>query len=50
MLSYISGDVFQGNWKNGKRSGWGKYIYSSGEVYEGELEDDYFLEEEDYSY
>jgi hypothetical protein len=32
------GGVYEGNWKNGKRHGKGKYTYAGGVVYEGNWE------------
>eukprot|EP00911_Craspedida_sp_UC1_P001797 UC1_evm1s1373 len=38
--TWSDGDVYEGEWKNGKQHGRGKYTWSSGEVYEGEYKDD----------
>ena len=34
------GDTFEGIWKDGKKNGHGKYIYTDGEKYESEFKDD----------
>ena len=39
-LVWPSGDVYEGDFKNGKRHGKGKRINSDGSYYEGEYEDD----------
>jgi hypothetical protein len=31
QVSFENGDVYQGEWKNGKRHGDGKYIYANGD-------------------
>ena len=35
-----NGDVYEGEFYDGKREGLGKIIYANGEVYEGEWYDD----------
>ena len=36
LTFYASGDVYEGGWVDDKRSGQGKYSYTSGACYEGE--------------
>lgn len=31
QVSFENGDAYQGEWKNGKRHGDGKYIYANGD-------------------
>ena len=38
-VEHTNGDVYEGEWKNGKRCGKGKYIYAQGDLYEGEWQD-----------
>jgi hypothetical protein len=38
-LTYSNGDIFEGEFKNGKKYGHGKYMYKNGDVYEGEYKD-----------
>jgi hypothetical protein len=33
-------DIYEGNWKNDKKNGYGKMTYSDGTIYEGEWEND----------
>ena len=35
---YINGDVYKGNWKNGKMHGNGIFEYANGNKYEGNYE------------
>eukprot|EP01012_Entosiphon_sulcatum_P019225 TRINITY_DN24066_c0_g1_i1.p1 TRINITY_DN24066_c0_g1~~TRINITY_DN24066_c0_g1_i1.p1 ORF type:complete len:144 (-),score=10.82 TRINITY_DN24066_c0_g1_i1:188-619(-) len=36
-LVYPSGDIYEGGWKDGKKEGWGTYLFKeSGNLYEGE--------------
>jgi hypothetical protein len=37
--TYADGNIYEGEWKDDKRSGRGKLTYASGEVYEGEFKD-----------
>ncbi len=36
QMTYSNGDVYEGEWKEGKRNGTGKMTYRNGDVYEGE--------------
>ena len=38
-MTYGNGDVYEGNWKDGKKNGKGKYTYTDGTVYEGDWKD-----------
>ncbi len=38
IVHYASGSVYEGNWENTLRNGYGKYTWSDGEVYEGNWE------------
>ena len=38
--TYASGEVYEGEFKDGKRNGNGKHTYADGAVYEGEFKDD----------
>lgn len=40
------GDVYRGNWKNGKRHGSGKYTFASGTVLDGDWEYGDFIDED----
>ena len=35
--SYADGNVYEGDWKDGKKHGKGKYSWASGDVYEGDV-------------
>ena len=37
---WTDGTVYEGQIRNGKRTGKGKYVYGHGDVYEGEFEED----------
>jgi hypothetical protein len=41
-LFYHDGDVYEGEFKDGKSNGYGIYKFKSGDVYEGEFKDDKF--------
>ena len=34
-MYYTTGDSYEGNWVDDIREGYGKYVYTSGQVYEG---------------
>ena len=36
------GQVYEGEWKHGRKNGKGKYTYPSGNIYEGGFKDDKF--------
>eukprot|EP01088_Endostelium_zonatum_P018011 TRINITY_DN55_c0_g1_i1.p1 TRINITY_DN55_c0_g1~~TRINITY_DN55_c0_g1_i1.p1 ORF type:complete len:227 (-),score=65.28 TRINITY_DN55_c0_g1_i1:113-793(-) len=35
MIEYLSGDVFMGQYQNGKRNGYGTYVHANGDYYKG---------------
>ena len=35
IVYYATGDRYEGNWVDDIREGYGKYVYTSGQVYEG---------------
>ncbi len=39
-MKYNTGEVYEGNWKNDKKHGIGKFKYKNGDVYEGNWEND----------
>ena len=39
-MYYYNGDVYEGEWHQDKRSGRGKYTFSSGQYYEGQWKND----------
>ena len=41
-IRYSNGDVYEGEYRDGKRNGHGTYRYASGAVYEGEFKDGLF--------
>lgn len=36
MYLYNSSAVYEGDWQEDQRSGWGRMYYESGDIYEGE--------------
>lgn len=38
-IVFDNGDVYEGELKDGKRNGWGKYTWANGDYYEGEWKD-----------
>ena len=38
--NWKNNDIYEGELKNGKRHGKGKYTYKDGDIYEGEFKDD----------
>jgi hypothetical protein len=38
-MTYVNGDVYEGEWKDGKQHGKGKMTWVIGRVYEGEWKD-----------
>jgi hypothetical protein len=40
-FTHVDGDIYEGDWKDDKASGYGTYLHSNGAKYEGEWEDDY---------
>jgi hypothetical protein len=44
---YINGDIYMGDWKNGKKYGMGSVWYPSGDHLEGRFRNDVFLEHTD---
>ena len=36
---FSNGDVFVGNYKNGKFDGYGQYIWAEGSIYDGDFRD-----------
>ena len=44
IVTYANGDVYKGEWKDGKRNGQGKMTYAHGYyVYEGEWKNGKFI-------
>jgi len=41
IIHYAGGNVFEGNYENDLRNGYGKFTWSNGDVYEGNWENDY---------
>lgn len=39
-MTYFNGDTYEGEWKNSKKSGIGKYTFREGGVYEGCWDED----------
>jgi hypothetical protein len=39
IMMYISGLLYEGDWKNGKREGCGRLIDNEGDTYEGQWVD-----------
>jgi hypothetical protein len=37
---YLNGDVYNGEWNEGKKNGRGTLIWADGDVYDGEWKDD----------
>ena len=37
---YPNGEIYTGDWVNGRKHGKGKYIYASGDIYEGDIVND----------
>jgi hypothetical protein len=37
QVSELKGDQYSGNWQKDKKHGFGKYVWSDGDVYEGEV-------------
>jgi len=40
IINYNNGDVYIGQFSDGKREGYGKYIVSNGDIYQGEFKND----------
>lgn len=40
MYFYSSCEVYEGDWGENKRSGWGRMYYECGDIYEGEWVND----------
>ena len=40
IYRYASGDMYEGEWRNGKLMGQGKYTYADGDIHEGGYKDD----------
>ena len=40
VYRYKSGEVYDGGWVKGKKCGLGKFVFSSGDIYEGDFKDD----------
>lgn len=40
-MTYVKGDVYQGNWHQGKRHGQGIYTWADEDYYDGEWVKDY---------
>ena len=40
IIHFVSGNVFEGNWENDLRNGYGKMTWSDGDVFEGNYEND----------
>jgi hypothetical protein len=47
-MVYQNGDRYEGNWRRGKKQGFGEQHYSDGKIYKGEWVDD--LKVGEYSY
>tara|TARA_Y100001968_G_scaffold326791_1_gene370556 strand:- start:734 stop:2026 length:1293 start_codon:yes stop_codon:yes gene_type:complete len=43
------GDIYRGNWRNGKRHGYGKYLFASGRELDGNWENGDFIDEDNNS-
>ena len=43
-MNYAYGDIYEGEFKNGKKYGFGKITSLNGDVKEGRWEDDEFIE------
>jgi hypothetical protein len=41
-MTYLNGDKYVGNFKDGKQNGYGTYTFSGGDKYVGNFKDDYF--------
>ena len=39
-MYYPDGSIFDGNWEDNDKSGYGTYTYPNGDVYEGSWKDD----------
>ena len=39
-MTHANGDIFQGEWKDGKANGNGVFVDTSGSMYDGEWQDD----------
>lgn len=39
-MYFSNGDVFEGEWNNGRKSGRGVYKFANGDAYEGYIETD----------
>jgi hypothetical protein len=40
VYKFANGDMYTGNFTNGKKNGVGKYNYANGDIYEGEWKND----------
>ena len=41
-MTHANGDVYQGEWKDGKACGFGVYVDQNGSIYRGEWKDDQY--------
>ena len=41
-MTYLNGDYYEGQFKDNKREGVGKYVRSNGDYYEGEFKNNLF--------
>ena len=39
-MTFPNGDVYDGEWKDDKKQGQGKYTWASGDIYDGDWLDD----------
>lgn len=43
-MKYKDGEVYEGEWRAGKRAGNGKYVYKNQTVYEGEWQSTFLFQ------